>query len=41
MKEKKWEKALNAYNQIEKDYYDEYEKMGIERFIDRAKGKLD
>jgi len=40
-REEKWEKALNAYKQIEKDYYGEFKNMGVERFIDRAQGKLD
>lgn len=32
----KWNDAYNSYNKIKKDYYAEYESMGIERFLKHA-----
>lgn len=38
-RDEKWEKAIETYTRIEKDFYDEYNNMGVTRFIDRAKAK--
>ncbi|MCQ2285780.1 MAG: tetratricopeptide repeat protein [Bacteroidales bacterium] len=32
-----WNNALDAYQRIESDFYDQYTKMGIDKFIERAK----
>ena len=39
-REEQWEKAIESYTRIEKDYYTEYANMGVSRFVDRAKAKL-
>jgi tetratricopeptide (TPR) repeat protein len=38
-REEKWEKALETYTRIEKEFYDEYINMGVTRFMDQAKAK--
>ncbi|MBP5710276.1 MAG: tetratricopeptide repeat protein [Bacteroidales bacterium] len=32
-----WKNALESYQRIEKDFYDQYTKMGVDKFIERAK----
>ena len=32
-----WNKALNAYETIEKNFYNEYNKMSIAQYAERAK----
>lgn len=32
-----WKNALETYQKIEKDFYDQYTKMGVDKFIERAK----
>lgn len=35
-----WKKALDSYQTIEKDFYNEYNKMGIAQYVERAKSKV-
>lgn len=32
-----WKNALESYQKIEKNFYDQYTKMGVDKFIERAK----
>ncbi len=34
-----WNKALDTYNKIEKDFYNEYNKMSVAQYAERAKAK--
>ena len=38
-KSENWKEAYNAYNKIEKDFYKEYQSMGVVRFVEKAKIK--
>lgn len=35
-----WKKALDAYQTIEKDFYNEYNRMSIAQYVERAKSKV-
>lgn len=35
-----WKKALDTYQKIEKDFYNEYNKMSISQYVERAKSKV-
>ena len=39
-RDEQWQKAIDLYNTIENDFYDQYTKMGVSRFVDRAKAKI-
>jgi tetratricopeptide (TPR) repeat protein len=39
-RDEQWQKALDIYTQIEKDFYDQYQSMGLARFADRVAAKL-
>ena len=39
-REEKWSEALSYYQQIEKDFETEYEKMSIDRYVARAQEKV-
>lgn len=39
-RDQQWQKALDVYTIIENDFYDQYTKMGVTRFVDQAKAKI-
>jgi tetratricopeptide (TPR) repeat protein len=39
-RDEQWDKAIEMYTRIEKDFYTEYNNMGVSRFTDRAKAKI-
>lgn len=39
-RDEQWQKAIDTYKTIENDFYDQYTKMGVARFVDRANAKL-